>query len=64
MVDKTQAVDVAKEIASNTDSVEHDRERSSGAHDFKYNGAVHAHRLPDDFRIVGFGSGWFAIDKE
>ena len=39
-------------------------EQNNGRIEFHYEGAVYAHRLPDEYRVVGLGSGWFSLRKD
>ena len=39
-------------------------EQNHGRLEFMYEGAVYAHRLPDEYNVVGFGSGWFSLRKD
>jgi hypothetical protein len=60
MATQVEAMKVASDIG---ESVTHDRSRE-GRHNFEYEGVVQAHRLPDDWMFVGFGTGWFAIREK
>ena len=59
-----EATEVAKSMAGNSTRVEHlsgdDEERVA----FGYcGGVIHAHQMPDEWSIIGFGGGWFALRK-
>jgi hypothetical protein len=60
MATQEEAIKVASEIAENAT---HDRSMTR-RHVFDFNGTVHAHRLPDDWQFIGFGTGWFAIRED
>jgi len=32
-------------------------------YEFDYDGHIDAHKLPDGYEFLGFGSGWFAIGE-
>jgi len=61
MEEPTSPEEVASIVEPDDGTVEVDR-ISAGRITFSFDSHVYAHHLPDEYKIVGFGSGWFAIE--
>jgi hypothetical protein len=60
MEEPTSPEEVASIVEPDDGTVEVNRIGASRI-EFTFDSHVHAHRVPDKYQIVGFGSGWFAI---
>jgi hypothetical protein len=65
MTENKQALRAAKDmVSSNGEIREWGTRGQGGRYEFEYEGAVNAHLLDEEWRLSGFGSGWFALHRD
>jgi hypothetical protein len=65
MEEMTSPEEIASLVEPDDDStVEYTGCSDGGRYSYDYDSHVHAHRIPDSYTVVGFGSSWFALRQE